>query len=277
MSTPRAQHATLSAILRRLRHEAGLSQIQVAEATGLSQAKISRLEKGKFTPHVEDVRRLGRAFRASATEQRELERIAQDLTDGQVYTRIILQRGGWEMQQKAGRLEQASTRVRAFHPILVPGLLQTETYARTMFASGLTGSDLDRTVESRMVRQALFDSDREFGFVLTEGALRWQVGGPAVMIEQLQHIDRVTRIPNVRVGIIDWATQVDVYPVDGFDLYDTFAVITGTFTATATITDEHDIADYDKHFGQLEAVASFDGRARAILRRVIGDYRRLMR
>src|SRR2546430_15047243 len=105
MSAPRAQHAALAATLRRLRHEAGLSQIDAAKATGLTQAKISRLENGAFTPRPEDVRRLARAYRASAEERAELEQIAQDLTDSQVYARIILQRGGWEIQEKFRRLE----------------------------------------------------------------------------------------------------------------------------------------------------------------------------
>lgn len=277
MTTPRARHAALSTTLRRLRREAGLSQVEAARAANLTQAKISRLENGLFTPQVDDIRRIVRAYRAPAEVRRELEQAARDLTEGQVYSRVILQRGAWRMQQRAGRIEAASTQVRAFHPVLVPGLLQTPAYAEKVFASKeISGEELDHAIAARMERRALLESDRDVVLVTTEGALRWQLGNPQLMLEQLARIKEVTYLPSVRVGIIAWSTPVDVVPQEGFDLYDTRAVIIGTETATATVTDTRDVAAYDKLFGELEAVASFGSDAGAVIARLADEYRALI-
>lgn len=279
MNSPRAAHATLSATLRQLRLNAGLSQIGAAAAAGLSQAKISRLENGRYTPQPADVQRLVRAYRAPARARRELEQVARDLSESHVYARILFQRGAWRMQQQIGRIEAASARIREFHSTLVPGLLQTPAYARVLFASGgeITGDELDRTVQARVARQALLDTDREFTLLMIEGALRWQLGGPELMVEQIEYVsDATRRWPNVRIGVIPYTQASTVIVEDGFDLYDTRAVVVGTTTATATITDSTDVATYDRLFTALEELAVYDYVARRELDRIAEDYRALI-
>jgi transcriptional regulator with XRE-family HTH domain len=276
VDSPRAAHATLSATLRQLRLDAGLSQIEAAAATGLTQAKISRLENGRYTPQPDDVKQLARAYQASPQVRQELEQAASDLSESRVYSRIVLQRGAWRMQQQAGRIEKASARVRAFHPALVPGLLQTPAYAQAMFASvGIAGEELERTVQARIDRQALLGADHDFTLLITEGALRWQVTSPSLMVEQIEHISRSTHLPNVRVGLIPFSRPTGIFVQEGFDLYDTQAVIIGTTTATATITDAADVAVYDQLFSELESLAVYDYAARRELDRIAEDYRLL--
>ncbi|WP_165956458.1 helix-turn-helix domain-containing protein [Kribbella antibiotica] len=262
--------------MRQLRLDAGLSQIEAAAATGLTQAKISRLENGRYTPQPEDVKQLARAYQASPQVRQELEQTASDLSESRVYSRIVLQRGAWRMQQQAGRIEKASARVRAFHPTLVPGLLQTPAYARAMFASvGVAGEELERTVQARIDRQALLGADHDFTLLLTEGALRWQVTSPSLMVEQIEHISRSTQLSNVRVGLIPFSRPTGIFVQEGFDLYDAQAVIIGTTTATATITDDADVAVYDQLFSELESLAVYDYAARRELDRIAEDYRLL--
>jgi len=276
VDSPRAEHANLAATLRQLRKDAGLSQMEAAAATGLTQVKISRLETGKYTPQPDDVDRVTRAYKAPAKVRRALERTARDLTEGQVYSRIILQRGAWQMQQMTGRIEAESGRVRVFHPTIVPGLLQTPAYARAMFASvGIADGELERTVRARMARQELLGSNREFVLLMSEGALRWQIGSPQLMLDLIDHIAATIGLPNVRVGIIPYSTRATVFVQEGFDLYDTRAVIIGTTTATATITDTRDLAIYDKLFTELEASASIGDAAGTELERIAADYRAL--
>lgn len=276
MESPRTAHKTLAATLRQLRIDAGLSQTAAAKAAGVTQTKISRLEHGRHTPNPDDVERLAAAYRAPAKVRRELRRAAQDLVEGRVYSRIVLQRGAWHMQERTGRIEADSARIRTFEPTLVPGLLQTRAYATVMFASvGITGPDLDRTVQARLDRQRLLDSGREFVQIITEGALRWQVDNPGLMVEQLEHIIEVAAMPNVRVGIIPHTTPAQVFPQEGFNMYDTRAVIIGTTTATATITDSGDLGVYDKLFGEFEVLASFGADAVRELDRIAADYRAL--
>jgi hypothetical protein len=65
-------------------------------------------------------------------------------------------------------------------------------------------SALDATVAARLGRQQILDTDRQFHFVLTEGALRWHVGSPQIMAAQAEHLGELVKLPNVRLGIIPW-------------------------------------------------------------------------
>lgn len=105
----------------------------------------------------------------------------------------------------------------------------------------LPDDELEQIVAARKDRQRLLDTDREFVLIMTEGALRWHVGSPAVMIAQLQHLAEATRHRNVRLGVIPWTRPVRAGAIHGFHLYDRRTAIVGTETATAIITDARDI------------------------------------
>jgi Domain of unknown function (DUF5753) len=82
------------------------------------------------------------------------------------------------------------------HPELrataVVGLLQTEGYVDALLGDWLSGEDRTHMISSRMERQRLLDTDREFILVMSEGALRWNMGGAAVMVEQLDRLIHTT-------------------------------------------------------------------------------------
>jgi hypothetical protein len=154
----------------------------------------------------------------------------------QVSARVTLQRGTYRMQERIGRIEAASRLLRTFHPSLVIGLVQTPGYIRAMLGDSLPDDEIERIVATRAERQRLLDTDREFVLIMTEGALRWHVGSPTVMIAQLQHLAEVTRRGNVRLG---------------------------------------DIADYEACFASYEALAVYDADARKVLDRLSDEYRTL--
>lgn len=248
--------------------------MEAAAASGMTQAKVSRLENGRHTPDPDDISQLARTYHAPARVRRRLEQTARNLVEGRVYSRIVLQRGAWRMQERAGQIEAESERIRTFQPTLVPGLLQTRDYARVVFASvGMTGETLERTVDARLNRQQLLDTDREFVELITEGALLWQLNNSELMVEQIQHIMREMIRPNVRVGIITHEKPANVVVQEGFNLYDQRAVIIGTTTATATITDASDVAIYDDLFNALQNLADFDEAAVRELSRIVEVYR----
>ncbi|MGH3907826.1 MAG: helix-turn-helix domain-containing protein [Pseudonocardiaceae bacterium] len=263
----------LSATLRRLRHEAQLSGIEAAKAAGLSQPKISRLETGKQVPTATEVEALCRVYRAPARTRKQLLVVAHDLQEEQVSARVMLQRGAYRMQERIGRIEAASRLLRSFHPVVVIGLLQTPGYIRGLIGESLPDDELEQIVAARKDRQRLLDTDREFVLIVTEGALRWHVGSPAVMIAQLQHLAEATRRRNVRLGVIPWTRPVQAGAIHGFHLYDRRAAIVGTETATAIITDPRDIADYETCFTTYEALAVYDADARQVFDRLSDEYR----
>jgi len=79
----------------------------------------------------------------------------------------------------------------------------------------------------------------------------------------------------MRLGIIPWTTPVDIFPPQGFHIYDDDAVIIGTLTGMVTMTAPGDIATYHEEFSQIERLAVFGDEVRDHLARIADDYRRL--
>lgn len=263
----------LSATLRRLRKDADLSGTEAARRAGLSQSKVSRTETGAFMPTPEQVEALCRAYKAPAKVRRELVGMARELREDRMSARVVLERGGWYLQERIGRIEEIAGRIRNVVPAYVPGLLQTRDYVRALFGRSLSADDLDRTVEARMSRQHLLDTEREFIFVLAEGALRWNMGGAAVMVNQLARLVEESHRENVHLGVIAWTTPATVPLQHTFTIYDSRAVLFGTQSASALITDQREVAEYESHWAELESFVSYGDEARAVIERIAADYR----
>lgn len=270
------QSETLVALLKRLRAEAGLSQITAAERTLRNQPWISRFERGDQVPTLDDAERLIGVYQPRAKDARRLRALVADLReDPNPPARMAMRRAG-NMQKRIGRIEESSQRIATFSANILPGLLQTESYMRMVFASGgdLPPDQQVEAVASRLERAKLLrEPGRTFVFVLTEGAMRWQLGDAGLMADQLDHIVASSRLPGVRVGVIPWTTPVDVAPMHGFDLHDRRAAIVGIETATAFLTNSHDVAAYVKLFAELEALASFGEAARVVIAARAEEYR----
>ncbi|MGH3802534.1 MAG: helix-turn-helix domain-containing protein, partial [Pseudonocardiaceae bacterium] len=222
----------LSRTLRQLREAANLSGLAAGKAAGFSQAKVSRIENGVNVPTPKDVATLAEVYGASAENRQRLAQLAEDMRAGS--RRVVLNRGGVDFQDRIARIEQASEHVRTFASTVVPGLLQTEDYARAVFSSGtLSPAEIDAAVAGRMQRQRLLDADRHrFTLLTTAGALSWCAGSPAVMAAQADRL-AAPQPENVRVGIIPWGTPATVFPMHTWDIYDQRGVIVGLVSTTA--------------------------------------------
>jgi transcriptional regulator with XRE-family HTH domain len=269
----------LSGTLRKLREDAGLSGNQAAKLAGFSQPKLSRIEAGKFLPKDEDIRVLGKLYKAPAAVRRDLLQAVADLRPETVPARAVISRGTAKMQERFARLEKASAEVCGFQPVMIPGLLQTHGYARLVFAEkgNFTPGELDALVAHRASRGDELASDKAFRIVMAEGALRWQAGSPELMIGQM---DRLTEViasrPNVHLGIIPQSRAATVFPMTGFWLYDRRMVIVGTRAGTSFLADERDVAEYSKLFGELEELAVYGEDALRVIQHVATGYRLLL-
>ena len=277
MTEPGRGQDWLSATLRDLRKAAGLSGMEAARRLDTSQRRISNIETGRFVPREDEARALATLYKASPAIRRELLEAVRALRADAPRARVVMARGAWRMQRRIAQVEAASARIRVFHCAIVVGLAQTAAYAQAVFGDGgeITGEDLDRCVAERLQRQRILDSGRDITLLMTEGALRWQAGGPAVMAEQLDHIADVSKRAGVRVGVIPWTTPVGVFPLHGFSVYDSRVVMVGTRVATAFLTDPQDVTEHEKLFGELEALAAWDAAARGHLARIAADFRAL--
>jgi hypothetical protein len=245
----------------------------------MSQSKISKIERGFLLPGTDDIIALCDVYGVTAKERDDLLTLVAGLRE-EASSKVILARGVGEMQRRIGHLEASASLIRSFQPVMVIGLLQTIAYARYVFGApdshALSGEEVDEAAAARAARQQILDdASKQFVLIMTEGALRWHAGSPAVMAEQVGAIAEAAGRPNVRVGLIPWTTPVRVFPRHGFQLYDQDAVMVGTETATATMTGAADIATYVELFHALEKSAAFGDDAQQHLTRIASEYEQL--
>ncbi|MFI7430912.1 Scr1 family TA system antitoxin-like transcriptional regulator [Micromonospora sp. NPDC049836] len=118
--------------------------------------------------------------------------------------------------------EQQAIRLRNFEPCLIPGLLQTEEYARAIVSAGGVHR-LDRVEQVLAVRMSRQDLLRraeppDCVFVIDESALRRPVGGPAVMDRQLGHLLEAAELPQVRLHVLPLEVGAHISMGGGFVL-----------------------------------------------------------
>ncbi|MFY1586584.1 DUF5753 domain-containing protein [Micromonospora sp. WMMD734] len=180
--------------LRHRREEIGLTAAAAGRAIGIIQAYVSGVETGKVKLPASRLAQIVKVYELEPEEAAELEELRVGAS----------QRGWWheysqlfpaEFLRFLG-YEAGAGHIRFYDNELVPGLMQTEEYARAVIAGGTTTirlTEVDRRVAVRLGRQArLFaDNPMRLTVLLGEGALRQQVGGPAVMSAQLAHLVRL--------------------------------------------------------------------------------------
>jgi transcriptional regulator with XRE-family HTH domain len=277
MTSPRP---SLPDTLRSLREASGLSQTAVvqtatARSAGINQPKLSRAETGRGLLDMEQITALCRIYRAPSETRQHLLEMTEALAENSTPARMVLQSGGYAMQERIHKLESAAKKVRNFSPSAIHGLLQVRGYIEALFGDSLPPGDLARTVQARLNGQAKLDSGREFTFVMAEGALRWCMGSPAIMAEQLEHLARQSERANIRVGIIAWTTPTTVPGLHPFTLYDDVGALVGTPNATAVTTDARNITAFTAYWDELQPFVSWDDDARAAIRQAAEDYRRI--
>ncbi len=265
----------LSRSLYAARRAANLGQIEAAKRAGTSQNKISRVENGKGLLTEAEAAALLTAYGVHGDDRRRIMTLVDTARAGHIDSRVILQRGAHHFQERIRQLDEQSRMVRSFAPTAVLGILQSRAYARVVFTQRMTEQQAAPSIESRMERHRMLDDpNRQWVLLQTEGALRWNLGGSAVMVEQIERITAAIDRANVRFGIIPWQTAARVLSLHGFHLYDHRAVVVGTRSGTA-IMGEGDVPDYAALFDELMRLAVFDDKARTLLRRIADDYRSL--
>lgn len=265
--------------MRELRSSTGLSASRAAREIGITQSRISRIESGLFLPTEEEVTKLADLYRVPATTRRRLLRAVTVLRAEEAPARVVLQRGAWRLQRRIASIEENAAEICGFTNNLIPGLLQTADYARAVFGDGaeISPEEVERAVAARMARSAVIEGGQAtIVLVMGEGALRWQADNAQIMVAQLERIARQATEGKVGIGIIPWTKPTGTFPTHGFSMYDRRAVIIGTRSATAFITDPKDVATYSRLFDDLAGLASFGQEAAQIISRIAEDYRSLL-
>ncbi len=202
---PTAKRLVLGAQLHRLRDSRGISAEQAAGAIRGSHSKISRMEHGRVGFKLRDVSDLLTLYGVTDAEERaallNLTREANTPGWWHAYADVL---PTW-VEPYVG-LEAAASVIRTYEVQFVPGLLQTEEYARALIrlGSAVSEDEVDRRAELRVSRQEVLRSANppQLWAVVDEGALRRPVGSPDVTRRQLEHLITMAEHPAVTVQIL---------------------------------------------------------------------------
>lgn len=204
--SPTVRERRLARALRHLREDAGLTIEEVAEKLELSASTISRIETAQVGVRARDLRDLLDTYVVEGAERDQLLQIARERR----------QQHWWQEYKDlpniavAGLEADAST-IWQYSTQLVPGLLQTDAYARAVLGAirlDAKAGDIDRRLELRIHRQALLTSEDapEYWVVLDEAVVRRQVGGPAVMAEQLGHLVEAAKLATITLQVLPFSS-----------------------------------------------------------------------
>ena len=210
--SPAVQRRRLRTELRRARQQAGLTQEQVADAMEWSLSKVIRIEAGAVGISANDLKVLLGHYEivdeAQVANLLALARAGRERPWQSVYGDVVSPR----MLQFI-EFEAAAVISRNFQPLLIPGLLQTEEYARAIFrqfSGDVPDKRIDAQVEVRLRRQELldrYDSPLLF-FILDEAATRRLIGGRDVMRRQLRRLIEMAARPHVTVEVVPFSAGV---------------------------------------------------------------------
>lgn len=245
----------LSNRLRELRETAGLTADQVVARAremgehSISASTITRAERDEWArPKLDQVDLLLTIYAVSPVEREKLLQLAREAR----------QRGWWSSYTDvlgSGALvglEPGASQIREVSVALIPGLLQTEEYARAVVVGGgiTDAEEIDRRVEARMLRQRILTSPEapQYWAIIDEAAIRKI---PAALREgQLRHLLEVQR-PALRVQVLPDSAGLHAAVAGGFTKLE-FADDTGlVYTEDAYKQQIHDDAEIVSGFGLM--------------------------
>ncbi|WP_369389329.1 helix-turn-helix transcriptional regulator [Streptomyces sp. CG1] len=272
---PTARQLRLATELRRLREAAGLTSRQAASLLGVSPAQITHIESGLAGVSEQRLRRLASHYACTDKEFIDaLVAMAADRT-----------RGWWE--EYRGRLPTSFMDLSeldhhaAFQKdvaiLYVPGLLQTEDYARAVFSSRLpelTCDELELRVRHRMTRQTKVTFSHEI--VIHEAALRIRVGDRAAARDQLTRLLELSGTDRITLRVIP-------FDLDGFArASSTMTYVGGPVSKLDTVSrdaphgsvfldSEAQLSTYRTRFRKVEAVSLEPDRSRDFINRLLKE------
>ena len=216
MSEPRSAPTVGQVVLGRrlldLRESAGLKREEAARILRVAPATVRRMEMAEVSLKIPYLQLLLKAYGVSDAEADAFVHLAEEANKPGWWQRFHDILPGWFSMYVS--LEGAAALIRSYEPHFVPGLLQTEDYARGVLRSGAIGQtspdDIERHVALRMRRQRLLTREAapRIWAVMDETVLRRHVGGPEVMRAQIDKLLDVTKLPNVTLQIAPFANGV---------------------------------------------------------------------
>ncbi|NED17406.1 helix-turn-helix domain-containing protein [Streptomyces sp. SID9913] len=277
--SPTARRRRLSIELKKLREGSTLTCAQVGQALDWSGSKVNRMETGSGRVQPSDVDALCRFYGTSDELREFLKSLAREAKT----------RGWWQVHG-AGvpewfniyiGLEQDASTLRQYQCELLPGLMQTEAYARELHTTGahMSSEDIDRAVRVRLERQEMLTRKDapDTWFVVNEGAVRNVIGDRELMRDQLERVLDTMALPSVTLQVLPFDSGT--YPVTGsFTMLgfpapeDPDLVYRDGITDAVYLEGEHHVREYTRAFDGLRAAALSPQRSARLVESVVKEY-----
>jgi transcriptional regulator with XRE-family HTH domain len=262
--------AFFGAELKRLRDIAGMTQGELAEKVHSALATVSAYETAKRIPPTDFAERADEALHADGHLIR-LQRLVER-TSVLPWFRDRIQ------------VERNASEIREYESYQIPGLLQTEDYARAAISAGrpiLADDALERGVAVRMTRQQILELDEDLPIdvsqtprvwaILDESALHRIVGSAEVMRKQREHLIMLARKPNVTIQVIPYSDGITCAYGKAFTLLTPAGngspiVYLEDIRSARYARDRDEVAQYVLTFDHLRACALNDKKSLALIR-----------
>ncbi|MFE4781609.1 helix-turn-helix domain-containing protein [Streptomyces sp. NPDC056716] len=262
---------SIGTALRALRHASGRTGDVVARRASMSAGKLSKIENGKVLPTVQDVDLILTALGVSDDAKEQFLTAARAAATEETAWRVLRRMGPWKHQRTIRAIEAGTQKLRLFQGQLIPGLLQTPEYASAVFSlpPALPEETHTKTVAARLERQAVLHTPgRSFHFLICEHVLRWQIGEPVIMALQLDRLLSLSRLANIRLGIVPQAGKKPDFPMTCFSLHDDRLVIVETFHSEVTTRDPRDVQLYADTFERFAVISVYGDEMRDLVEHI---------
>ena len=262
--SPTLRGRRLALELMRRREAAGLSREEAARQLEWSTSTIFRIETGRSRPQPGNVRVLLDLYGVTGAERDGLIQLARESR----------QPGWWHSFRDVLPnpyevyigLEAGAASIRNFEPVVIPGLLQTEDYARKMFRGGpreLDQDEVERRVQVRMERQRILAKENRprLWAVIDEAVIRRVVGDPHVMREQLLHLVESAEQGKTTLQVVPFSAGAHAGTTGPFvimdfqDQTDPAVVYVETLAGDIYLEESADVTRYTIAFDRLLAAA----------------------
>jgi transcriptional regulator with XRE-family HTH domain len=206
--SPTIRARRLGRELRKLRESFGLELGEVAQRTAVSYQTLRRIEKGLHQTDISNLERLFEEYHVDFEKREELLELAAN----------AFKRGWWleysdVLDDLFAALEDEADWILSYQSQVVPGLLQTDAYARALFQTGVASpsaieaENVEKRVRARRERRAILErpDPPHLHAVLSEAVLRQEVGGGEVMARQLTYLAEMATRDTVTLQVLPYS------------------------------------------------------------------------
>lgn len=277
----------LGSILAGLREHSGHTVDQAAKKIERGRQTVWKIENGKLDVRIKpesDVGRLCDLYGADAETRQALMLLAEQANvKGWFQPFVDLLVPNFDVYLG---LEETATHIAWYDPINVPGLMQTETYAREIISSinNRSPHEIERRLELRLRRQDALRRHNPINLnvVLHESALRCMVGGPRAMAEQLRQLNELGGLSNVRLRVIPFEAGAHGGMTSGWFEILRFSedndmppmVYTEGFLGGLWFKEKEEMAKYESVFADAESKALDEDSSRELIEQIAKEYSR---